>query len=346
VTSSIDCLVHPLPARGDDLRAYLREPWKSKAMPGPTRYWYPNPVGEFHPVARSEHGLPGSDPATLARHVLAAGARTAILVPLTRGLLPDAEQGSAICAATNDWLAAEWLGRENGRYKGSIRVNPMDPAGAAREIERWAGHRDMVQVAVPLQVLHPYGQRMYLPMWEAAARASLPVMIYSDVSAGIELWPTAVGHPRHFIEHATMHPFNLYFHLVSFITEGVFDRLPAFRVAFGDPGFGMLHSIMWRLDKGWRSLQSDTPWAKRFPSEYIAQHVRFCSSRHDGPGDAAQLEDWLRINRADSLLLYGSNYPYWDYATVEETLSGVSDSALRERIAWRNAEDWYRLAQS
>src|SRR5687768_1284198 len=77
--TSIDCLVHPLPARGDDLRAYLREPWKSKAMPGPTRYWYPNPVGEFHPVARSETGLPGSDPATLARHVLGAGARTAIL---------------------------------------------------------------------------------------------------------------------------------------------------------------------------------------------------------------------------------------------------------------------------
>ena len=342
----VDALVHPIVRTSAELRDHLREPFRSKAFPDVERYWYPNPVGEFAAETRPPSGFPGSDPRLLRRQVFdEGGCGLAILVPLTRGLLPEAEQGNAICAATNDWLAEVWLGSANAdhRLKGSIRVNPMDPEGAAREIARWSRDPDMVQIALPLQVHQPYGQRFYLPIWEAAVNAGLPVVITADVSAGIEFWPTAVGFPRHFIEFAMMHPFNPYFHLVSFICEGVFDRYDDLRIVFADPGSSILYSLLWRLDKGWRSLQSDTPWAKRTPSEYVHKHVRFISNRYDGPDEPDLFESWLRTNGAADLLMFGSNYPYWDSGSATTTFSRLRDDGLRARVVSANARELYRL---
>ena len=338
----VDALVHPLVRTSSEIREYLREPFRSKAFPDVERYWYPNPVGEFAKGTKPESGFPGSDRRLLTRQIFdEGGAGVAILVPLTRGLLPEAELGTAVCAATNDWLAEVWLG--DGRFRGSIRVNPTDPEGAAREIARWAKDPRMVQIAMPLQVQQPYGQRFYLPIWEAAARAGLPVCVQADVSAGIEFWPTAIGFPRHYIEFAMMHPFNPYFHLVSFICEGVFDRFADLRVIFADPGFSILYSLLWRLDKGWRSLQSDTPWAKRTPSEYVRRHVRFISNSNDGPDDPAMFASWLKANDAEHLLLFGSDYPYWDFAPAERTFERLGDDGLRARVLGGNARVFYRL---
>jgi predicted TIM-barrel fold metal-dependent hydrolase len=177
----VDCAVHPAPRHPDDLRRYMREPWRSRPFPGLQRYFFPAPNGDFDPAAGP---APGSDPDLVRRHVLHdRGARAAILLPRTRGLLPDLDLAAAVCAATNDWLAAEWLERPG--FYGSIRVSPGDPAQAVAEIERWAGHPRMVQVAVPMQAHHPYGQRMYAPIWEAAARHGLPVAVLIDGGAGV-----------------------------------------------------------------------------------------------------------------------------------------------------------------
>jgi predicted TIM-barrel fold metal-dependent hydrolase len=345
----IDSGVHPVVVRSDELRDYLVEPWRSRVMPGAGSRELLQPVTPWF-VAGSEPeggGLPGSDPALLRRVVLTeGGADYAILLPLTRGLVPDIRREVAIAAATNDWLAATWLSRDNpdGRFKGSIRVTPRSPVDAVREIERWAGHPHVVQVAVPLQAHMPYGRQEYMPIWEAAARHGLPIAIHDDGGGvGVELPPSSVGYPTHFIETFTMRPFNAVLHLASLIFEGVLERLPEVRFVFADGGYDAFWPFLWRLDKDWRGARSDTPWTQRQPSHYLADHVRFVLHRWDGPSEAADAAAILDMFDGGRLAMFGSNYPHWDFFPAREAARGLPE-ALRERIMGGNAAELYGLA--
>jgi predicted TIM-barrel fold metal-dependent hydrolase len=258
--------------------------------------------------------------------------------------MPELDLGDAICRATNDWLADKWLGAANGRgrFYGAIRVNPGNPPAAVEEIERWAVDPRMVCVGVPLQSHHPYGQRQYFPVWEAAARHELPVVIKIDGGSGVDFWPTAVGFPRHYIEYSTLAPLAFAYHLISFIAEGVFERLPKLKIVFADGGHDMLAPLIWRMDKNWRPTHRDMPWSQQLPSAALEQHVRFCTHKLTGPDDSAVANDWLEMSGAGSLLLYGSRYPYHDYCAPDAVLAGLKDD-LRSAIAGKTAASTFRL---
>jgi predicted TIM-barrel fold metal-dependent hydrolase len=303
-------------------------------------------MGDFRADAVDGAGrLPATDPNAVGRRLFEEwGVDCAVLVPLTRGLLADVDLGSMICTATNDWLAATWLGKGNahGRFYGSIRVNPGDPDHARAEIERWAGDPSIVQVAVPMQAHRPYGQRLYFPIWEAAARAGLPVAVHADGGAGVDFWPSPAGYYSTFIEYRALYPTNFAYHLASLIAEGVFDRLEALTFVFADGGHSLLAPLIWRMDKDWRPTRRETPWIKQLPSTYLRGHVRFCADRFELPEDPHIAEEWLELTNADELVLYASNYPYWDAFDPHAAFAGVLPH-VRERILSRNARELYRL---
>ena len=68
----------------------------------------------------------------------------------------------------------------------------------------------------------------------------------------------------------------------------MFGRHPDLRFVFADGGYDILTPLMWRLDTFWMSMRDQTPWVDRYPSEYLPDHVRFCSSAFDGPTDESQ----------------------------------------------------------
>lgn len=340
----IDCAVHPQVAHPDDLRRYMIEPWKSRPFPRPERYHYPVLTGEWL-AGTTDNGLAGSDPARMSDELFDKnGVDAAVLVPLTRGLIPEVDLGDAVCKATNDWLADQWLdqGNGHGRFHGAIRVNPGNPEAAVAEIERLAGDKRFAAIAVPMQAHHPYGQRQYFPIWQAAARHQLPVIVKLDGGSGVDFWPTAVGYPHHYIEYSTLAPLTFAYHLISFIAEGVFDRLPEFRVVFADGGHDMLAPLIWRMDKNWRPTHREMPWSKELPSTVVTRNVRFCMHRLSGPDDQATAEAWLDMSDAASLLLYASRYPYHDYAPPSVALAGI-DGALRAAVGGATAQATFRL---
>ncbi|MBI3964754.1 MAG: amidohydrolase [Chloroflexi bacterium] len=337
--------MHPIGETRDVLREYLPEPYRSMPLPPPEHFLYPHPESQYWEEARPGKGLPGSDPVLLERQLFeTAGIGTAILLPLTRGLLPNPHWLSAICAGTNTWLAETWLSKHNahGRYRGSIRVAPTAPEAAVQEIEKWAGHPYFVQVAVPMQSLHPYGQPVYQPIWEAAVRHNLPVAIHEEGGTNVDYWPTPIGYPRRFAHYAAMFPLNFAYHLISFISEGVFDRLDGLKVVFADGAFDMLPPLVWRMDKDWRPRHDEIPWSKTIPTGTLRDHVRFIAHRLEGPDDPVALADWLDLADAEHLLLYGSDYPHWSYFDPKDAFVDLPP-ALRRRIMSENARELYRL---
>ena len=312
----VDAAAHPVGATGNEIRSYMKEPWLSAYFPGPERYHYASPFGEYDEATVPDAGgLPGSDPALLIAQLGPDAMSRIVLVPLTRGLLPNTDLASAICTATNEWLAEHWLGADE-RFRGSIRVNPTDPVAAVAEIERWADDARYVQVAVPLQSHQPYGQRAFFPIWEAAAARRLPVAIHVDGGASIDFNPSAAGPLRYALEYDALLPFTAAYHLASLIAEGVLERLPDARFVFADGGLSALVPIIWRLDKDWRSTRAEVPWTTKLPSAYIREQVRFCITRADFPRDRGDAS-WWSVAQGDDLLLYASNYPQNDWLSPD-----------------------------
>lgn len=338
----VDAAVHPRFKPGE-LQTYLPDLWRNRRMPTGERYYYPNPLGDYLKDSYPDKGPPGSDHDLMSRHLFGEmGVDVAILLPLTLGLLPDLDLRASICAATNQWLADTWLTRrgDGGRYKGSIRVTPSYPEAAVAEIEKWAGHPDFVQVAVPMQSNQLYGDRNFFPVWEAAAHHRLPVVFHTEAETGVESAPAPGGYFRHFLAYAAYQPITFFNHLISMMAAGVLDRLPSLQLVFADGGWDMCAPFVWRLDKDYRPMRGDMPWMKRLPSDYIAGQVRFVAHGMEGPEDPALMAEWLAIGDGARTVMFGSNYPSWNLLHPNAAFAEV-DSTLRSRILSGTAAELY-----
>ncbi|RAP75733.1 amidohydrolase family protein [Paenibacillus montanisoli] len=345
-TGIIDCDVHPYPKNAGEIRSYLKQPWRERYNGG-GRGFYGNPVHGDRLDARPPQGGPsGSDPELLRKQLVEEyGYAYAILMPRAFcNLHPDPDFGNAIAAAYNDWLADTWLSKYNhdGVFKGSITVNPQDPAAAAREIERWAGHPHFVQVMTDSGARAPFGQRQYYPIYEACEKFGLPFAIHPGTDGmGINVQPSP-GYPTHYIEWHTCLSLGFQAHLVSFLTEGVFERFPGFKIVLVEGGVSWLAPLMWRLDAEYKALRYEVPWLKRKPSGYLRDHVRITSQPLERPDNDQHLLQIFDMMDAEHILMFSSDYPHWDFDSPTRAFPKL-DESLRHRIFFENAREFYKL---
>ncbi|MDT7759775.1 MAG: uncharacterized protein QOH27_5673 [Mycobacterium sp.] len=342
-TPVIDTNVQPHFRYNAELRKFIDPAYKTRAIPDVEQQWYQAPGGDYR-ADLYDGKYPGSVPETVARQLFSeGGVDYAILNPLTRGNIADYLLNSRICAAVNDWLVERWLDADvSDRFLGTIRVNPEDPRGAVAEIERLAGHPKMVQIGVPMQSREPYGKPMFEPIWEAAAGFGLPVAVHVNGGNGVDYAPTFAGHAHTYPGYAAFMPLNYFVHLATLIVEGTFGRHPGARFVFADGGYDILTPLMWRLDTFWVSMRDQTPWVDRYPSEYLADHVRFCSSAFDGPTDPDDASRWMDFTNKSDLVMYGSGYPHWSTTSPRDAVEGL-DSEQRAKLLWRNAGAFYNI---
>jgi predicted TIM-barrel fold metal-dependent hydrolase len=193
-----------------------------------------------------------------------------------------------------------------------------------------------------MQSMQLYGHPAYLPVWRAAAEHGLPVAFHPDAETGVELAPTPAGYLRHFLGFAAYQPITFISHLTSMMVGGVLDSLPELRLVFADGGYDVCAPLLWRLDKDYRPMRGDMPWMKHPPSHYLATQVRFVAQRMEGPEDAAILPEWLDMTAGESTLMYGSNYPQWDFFQPPAAFD-AAPARGRDRILAANAAELYGL---
>lgn len=345
-TGLIDCDVHPSPKSPDEIRSYMDEPWRSRYSGG-GRGFYGNPVHGARLDAKPPSGLPtGSDPEFLREQLIEAyGHAYAILLPRAFcNLHPDPDFGTAIAAGFNDWLADTWLSKYNhdGLFKGSITIAHQDPKAAVKEVERWANHPHFIQVMTDSGARAPFGQRQYYPIYEVLDHYRLPLAIHPGTDGmGINVQPSP-GYPTHYIEWHTCLSLSFQSHLVSFITEGVFERFPHMRIVLVEGGVSWLAPLMWRLDQEWKALRYEVPWLKKKPSEYLRDHVRLSSQPLERPDNDKQLLQVLEMMDAEHLLMFASDYPHWDFDSPTHAFPKLPEH-LHRRIMRENAKEFYGL---
>jgi uncharacterized protein len=215
------------------------------------------------------------------------------------------------------------------------------PDLAAREIDRVGSHPGFVQVALPVRAEAPYGNRRYLPIFDAAVRHDLAVGIHFGGAPGNP--PTGTGWPSYYMEEYVGMAQVFQTQILSMIVEGLFDRFAGLRVALIEGGWAWLPSLMWRIDKDWKGLRREVPWNTRLPSEYIKHHMRLTIQPMDAPPDPRHTLQLIDQLGSDELLLFATDYPHWQFDTPEEALPVPLPTDRKRKILADNARAFYRL---
>ncbi|MCU6794452.1 amidohydrolase [Paenibacillus sp. WQ 127069] len=345
----IDVDVHNELKKPQDLVPYLPEPWKTRVaasgigMMG-SGYW--SPVGGMRKDTKPPGGgVEGSDPDYMLEQLLEEYnmeyvVLTGILYNISATHDPDFT--AAIASAYNDYLIAEWLPRSD-KFKGAMVVSTGDPLLAAREIDRIAGHPDIIEVIISSATREPLGHRMYHPIYEAAERHGLPIAVHPGTEGtGGTGAPTSAGYPTRYIEWHTNLSQMFMAQLTSVVCEGVFVKFPNLKLVLLEGGIAWLPHLMWRLDKNYKALRAQVPWLTRLPSEYIRDHC-FLSTQPieepDNPKDLIRLFDMMD---AENILMFSSDYPHWDFDAPDAILKRLSLEA-RKKIFYENAKKLYKL---
>ena len=208
---------------------------------------------------------------------------------------------SALARAANDWTLAEWLPRDS-RLKASLVVAPQDPAGAAE--------------------------------------VDLPIAAHLGGQGGVNANPTGCGPPTFFWEtHALLCETGMG-HIGSLIAQGVFEKFPNLKFVLIECGVAWLGPILWRLDADYKALRKETPWLRRLPSEYAAEHIRLTTQPLEQPTHERHLWAALEAIDGEKTLLFASDYPHWDF---DDPATIRLPSGWRERVFSENAREVYRL---
>ena len=348
-TPLIDVDIHPV-ANRKRMLDFLAEPWRTRVAngntgPGTLGYWNPNGVNR--PDAITEDGQRvEANPQALSRHLFDEYKLDfGILNPggsLHAGLSPEPDFGAALVGAINDVFIHDWLPTDP-RFRLSLVVSPGDPHLAVEQIHKYGDHPGVVQVLMPSGSMFGYGHRYYHPIYEAAVAHDLPVAIHPGSEGnGVSGKSTSAGYAGSYYEWHTSLASNYIAHLVSLVAEGVFIKFPTLKFVLIEGGVSWVPSMMWRLDKNWKSLRMTVPWLDRPPSEIVADHIRLTTQPIEEPDDPAHLHAILDMFPAERMLMFSTDFPHWDGDTPDFSMR-LLPKKLQNRVMYENARDLYKL---
>jgi predicted TIM-barrel fold metal-dependent hydrolase len=242
-----------------------------------------------------------------------------------------------LAQAVNDYIAAEWVAMDS-RLRASIVVPSQYPSAAAAEIDRCAENPAFVQALLLVSGEVPLGSRHNWPIFEAAARHGLPIVVHAGSNFRHALTPVG-GTQYYFHDYLSQAP-AFQAQLVSLVMEGVFATYPSLKVVFAESGITWLPAILTRLDKFWKGLRAETPWVQSRPSDIVKKHIRFTLQPLDAPRDmAVAMKLWDHIG-SDEMILFSSDYPHWQFDGDDLVPASVSDELLH-KIAVENPKSTY-----
>ena len=217
---------------------------------------------------------------------------------------------------------------------------PSTPTTRSREIERIGDDGRFVQVLLPVRTDAPYGNKRYHRIYEAAPARGLPIGLHAWGRPGQA--PTPTGFTFSYLEDYLSNPIIAQSHVVSLVSEGVFERFPDLRVSLMECGWAWLPALCWRFDKDWKGIWREVPWVKDKPSDYVRRHVRATTEPSHlvprGPGHVTELLDMIGTES----LMYSSDFPH-DHGGTSKALYDALDDDGSRRVFSENAAAFFRL---
>jgi hypothetical protein len=253
------------------------------------------------------------------------------------------DMAAALCTAVNEWTARELLEREP-RLRASILIPAHNPALAVAEIERRTRDRRFVQVLLLAMGEMLLGRRLYWPIYAAAEKHGLAVGIHAGSTYHHAPMPS--GWPAHRVEDYVAQSTAFESQLLSFVSEGVFQKFPALKLVLIESGVTWLPTLLWRTNKTWRGVRPEMPWIDRPPAQIVREHVRLTLQPIDVPrNDPQVLARVLAHAGCEHMLLFSTDYPHWHFDGEDVLPDGLSEDVVRKLLVDNPLETYPRLRQ-
>jgi predicted TIM-barrel fold metal-dependent hydrolase len=223
--------------------------------------------------------------------------------------------------AINSYAEVHWAAP---RSKLAVLVSPHDVRWSAAEVRRRAESGSAGAVALPL-VPEMLGSRTWDPIYEACCENGLPLVIHYSGVEGRYLGaaPLSGGVHASAFARLSLMPHLAESNIASLTFEGAFARFPDLQVVFAGFGFTWLPSLLWRIDREWRTFRHDVPWVTAPPSQQVMSNMWFTSYPL---GEAKETTEWEKGFTAAlrERIVFGSHAPYGADlpADVERVLGG------------------------
>lgn len=221
----------------------------------------------------------------------------------------DSELSLSMIRAYNSWIA-DITSQAPDRLKWVTIVDPIDPQGSVKEIERT---KEMGAVGVMLLGMTGdwrIDDPRIEPIWAAAAENSLPVAVHTGHSF------RALGTVNDTHHDKTVMSFwlTVQFAFQRVISKGIADRYPDLRIAFLEGGCSWVPGLVERISEysGFPGARGGTDFrrgynAKYLPKEYIQRGQIYFGFEVD-----EKLLPFVIDEFGDECLLYGSDIPHGD----------------------------------
>ncbi len=330
----VDCDVHHTWKTEDEVLPYFPARWRelgsagqigilhysgSRLLNGGGFLAYPNNSGPLRrPDFMPEDGTrPGSDYGMLKAQLLdPLNVQRAVLsfdIGLQTGLHNPWLAIDAV-RAVNDWNVDRWLSIPDDRIRSAVLVPTHMPDEGAKEIRRLAKNSKICEALLVTSALgKPFGDPVYEPIHQAAAECGLPIAIHlGGEHVGDVGHVSAGGVPGTRIEEEFTNYEPAQRHLLSFITNGVFERHPKLKVILVEFSVAWLPSLVRRMDANVALLREDSPWIKQMPSDYVRANIRVSTQ----PLETLTSKQFRALFDVypffEDILLFATDYPHFD----------------------------------
>jgi predicted TIM-barrel fold metal-dependent hydrolase len=234
---------------------------------------------------------------------------------LTLGVHPQPEVETQIADAYNTWLTERVLPSDPGLL-GLLYLPFNTPEACAPMVEKFAERKGVIGFTVTSTRYRPVHHNAYMRLYAMLEERDLPLAFH----AGFNWEDGSMAQLNRFLSmHALSFVHCNLIHLTNWVINGLPERFPKLKVIWVESGLAWLPYLMQRLDSEYMMRTSEAPLLKKKPSEYITDmyYTTQPIERHH----PKLLQATLEAIKAETQLLYASDWPHWDF----DTPSTISD---------------------
>ena len=253
---------------------------------------------------------PHRDITLMKRWMDAMGVDVACMFPtpmLNLAACPRVEVEVALANAYNKWLCDTILDEEP-RIRSMLYLPFHDPEACYRTVQEFGKRRGVIGFMVTATHYRGNWDNAYAKTYAAIEELGLPLAFHAAFSwsdPGLALTNRFIG------VHALGFAWHNMLHMTNWVTNGMPERFPRLKTIWIESGLAWLPFLMQRLDNEFMMRTSDVPLLKRKPSEYM-RDMYFTSQPMEMVDNREALELTFKMIKADTQLVYASDYPHWD----------------------------------
>jgi predicted TIM-barrel fold metal-dependent hydrolase len=262
-------------------------------------------------IEKVEAGGRHRDIALTKRWMDAIGIDIAVVFPtpmLQLGLHPQVEVEVALARAYNRWVCERILAHEPRVC--SMLYLPFNDADASyKMVQEFAGKKGVCGFMITSARNRPVHHNSYMKTYALIEELGIPLAFH----AGYNWGDTSIAMLNRFIAvHGLGFVIPNMIHMANWVMNGLPERFPKLKVIWIESGLAWLTFMIQRFDNEYMMRSSEAPALKKLPSEYITD-MYYTSQPMEVPRDMGMLEATFRMIKAETQLLYSSDYPHWDF---------------------------------